>query len=201
MHLSREREAVRSENPGNPLDLTHHRGLPLGYINHLEQRLAETESALYGALTTLRSLGQPTTPVSAKETTPKQKAARMEEWSGLPLRDAKDMQHWLCIMSDRFSIEPAGPGNAPIAIPIPETPANHTLDEPQSGYWRDGRVTESPFETHPTGTIALPYFGMNEVIPDSGLTDDAVGVSGDANSVDRSTRAEELSHKNPNLYF
>jgi hypothetical protein len=125
----------------------------------------------------------------------------MEEWSSLPLRDGKDMQHWLSIMSDRFSIEPAGPRYA-APIPIPATPANRSLDETQSGYWREGRIsTGSPFETHPTAMISSPYIQTNEVIPDSGLADDAVGVSGDANAVEGSTRAEELSHRNPSVYF
>ncbi|KAJ5624500.1 hypothetical protein N7510_000809 [Penicillium lagena] len=82
-------------------------GLPLGYLNQLEQRLAETEQALYGALVTLRSM-QPVTMIRAcpkPETAPKQKAARVEEWTRLPLREWPDLERWSTVMSEQFSIE------------------------------------------------------------------------------------------------
>ena len=210
MYLPRKRQAVRPRHQARARSKSNNRsGLPLGYLNQLEQRLLETESALYGALTTLRSIGQTTTPVSTKPDTPKQKAALMEEWSGLPLRDWKDMEHWLSVMSDQFSIEPRTERSG-YAIPIPVTPNETRLDEHPSRFaWQDGRVTGSLYESHQgqgQGMMASPYFGaMDEVISSPGSSrqgiDDAVGVSGDANAVERSTRAEELSHRNPSLYF
>ncbi|KAJ5336786.1 transcriptional regulator family: Fungal Specific TF [Penicillium brevicompactum] len=112
------------------------RGLPLGYLNQLEQRLAETESALYGALMTLRSIGQTTTPVSKPEVS-KQKAARMEEWSQLPIREWSDLEHWMTVMSDQFSAQSRATSET-YAIP-------GTLEtrEPQSApySWQgDGRI-------------------------------------------------------------
>lgn len=44
------------------------------------------------------------------ETAPKQKATRVEELSQLPLREWPDLERWLTVMSEQFSIEllPAG---------------------------------------------------------------------------------------------
>ncbi|CAI7567410.1 unnamed protein product [Penicillium glandicola] len=207
-------------------------GLPLGYLNQLEQRLAETESALYGALMTIRSMGQPTavqTPAKT-DTTIKHKAARMEEWSQLPLREWPDMERWMTAMSDRFTIEQpsdvvsdsSGRGYA-----IPMTPTHDKSqalgDQPHSGLvpyaWqpRDNRVSSGSsyaHQTHPQVMASPVYFGQIAVEPepvpspgssqDGMIGEDAVGASdADASGVEtgRSSKAEELSHNNPSLYF
>ncbi|KAJ5542395.1 hypothetical protein N7535_004815 [Penicillium sp. DV-2018c] len=86
------------------------RGLPLGYVSQLEHRLSETEAALYGALTSLRSLGQPITMHASAKTdaVSRQKATRMEEWLQLPLREWADMERWMSAMSDHFTTEQPG---------------------------------------------------------------------------------------------
>lgn len=213
--------------------LTHWpRGLPLGYLNQLEERLAETESALYGALMTIRSMGQPT-PIqtTAKtDTSPKNKAARMDEWSQLPLREWPDMERWLTVMSDRFTIEQRSEAVSDTSgrgYTIPITPTHdkqQTLgDQPHSGLvsyaWppRDNRVgSGSSYDAHQPhpGVLASPvYFGHQvavepEPVPpvDSsrdGITgEDAVGVSDARAGVEKGpSKAEELSHNNPSLYF
>ncbi|OQD67917.1 hypothetical protein PENPOL_c003G02510 [Penicillium polonicum] len=207
-------------------------GLPLGYLNQLEERLAETESALYGALMAIRSMGQSTavqTPAKT-DTSPKNKAARMEEWAQLPLREWPDMERWLTVLSDRFTIEQpseaisdtSGRGYA-----IPITPSHDTQqtlgDRPHSGLvsyaWppRDNRVSSgSSYDAHlpHPGVLASPvYFGHQvavepEPVPsvdssrDGIPGEDVVGVSDAGAGVETGpSKAEELSHNNPSLYF
>ncbi|PYI09589.1 hypothetical protein BO78DRAFT_467735 [Aspergillus sclerotiicarbonarius CBS 121057] len=88
------------------------RGLPLGYLTQLEQRLADTELALFEALTTLRSLGHGDDLVKASlkvEVEERQgKNARMGEWGRLPLRDQSDIQRWWQAKDDQY-IRERGP--------------------------------------------------------------------------------------------
>ena len=196
MHLPREREAVRhtTQIPDSGPTSNASRGLPLGYLNQLEQRLAETESALYGALTTLRSMGQSTTPVTKSEAL-KLKPARMEEWSQLPIRDWNELERWMTVMSDQFSGQPRA------------TSENDAISETQESHpppygWQEGGIdgrTGTSYEAHDP-VLASPYFQMDEVMPSDNSRQigavDAVGVLESG-----STRAEELSHQNPSLYF
>ncbi|KAK9640705.1 hypothetical protein HCH54_008467 [Aspergillus fumigatus] len=82
------------------------RGLPLGYINQLEMRLADTELALYEALATLRSMNASSLVRASwkADVHPKQKAARMEEWAQLPLREPSDLERWLDSKRDKFTV-------------------------------------------------------------------------------------------------
>lgn len=204
----------------------------MGYLNQLEERLAETESALYGALMTIRSMGQPTavqTPTET-DTSPKSKAAHMEEWSQLPLREWPDMERWLTVMSDRFTIEQPSeavsdtPGQG-YAIPItPTHDKQQTLrDQPHSGLvsyaWppRNNRVSSgssyNAHQPHPDVFASPVYFGHQvavepEPVPSvdgsrDGITgEDAVDVSNArAGEETGPSKAEELSYKNPSLYF
>jgi hypothetical protein len=122
------------------------RGLPLGYLNQLEQRLSETETALYSALVTLRAM-RPTTMVHASakpESVHKQKAARMDEWNQLPLRGWSDMDHWLAGMSHQFTVE------------RPQTPSAHFTEPLEGGCV----IPQSP--NHPShGSIHRPGVSMN----------------------------------------
>lgn len=211
----------------------------MGYLNQLEQRLAETESSLYGALMTIRSMGQSTAvqTIAKTDISLKHKAARMEEWSQLPLREWPDMERWLTAMSDRFTIEQpsdvvSGTSGRGYAIPMTPThdKSQNLGDQPHSGLvsyaWqpRDNRVSSgSPYDAHQphSGVMASPvYFGHQvavepEPMPSPGSSRDAIngvedadGVSVEANAsaraeveTGRSSKAEELSHNNPSLYF
>ncbi|KGO41512.1 hypothetical protein PEX1_040130 [Penicillium expansum] len=210
-------------------------GLPLGYLNQLEERLAETESALYGALMTVRSMGQPTAvqTLAKTDTSPKNKAARMEEWSQLPLREWPDMERWLAVMSDRFTIEQpsdvvsntSGRGYAVNPMTPTHNQSQSLGDQPHSVLvshaWqhRDNGVSSgSAYDAHQPhpGVMASPAYFRHQaaVEPDpvpspgssrDGITGigDAVGVSDARAGVEtgRSSKAEELSHNNPSLYF
>lgn len=83
-------------------------------------------------------------------------------------------------------------------------------ETPKSAYaWQgdriDGGVTENPYpyETHQKATTSPFFQGVDEGTPFPGssrqgirVVDDTVGVSEVMN-----TRAEDLSHQNPSLYF
>ncbi|KAI7972267.1 hypothetical protein EIK77_003691 [Talaromyces pinophilus] len=102
MQLSREwQEVSLVGSPSLTTGLTLLRGLPLGYLTQLEERLADTELALFEALATLRSLGYDETAlikasVKAGNESRQGKQARMEEWGKLPLRDgmSQDIRNW-----------------------------------------------------------------------------------------------------------
>ncbi|KGO76981.1 hypothetical protein PITC_004020 [Penicillium italicum] len=214
-------------NAGTRGKLTHRpRGLPLGYLNQLEERLAETESALYGALMAIRSMGQPTAVKAAAktDTSPKNKAARMEEWSQVPLRESPDMERWLTVMSDRFTIKQPSDvvsDTSGRGYTIPMTPTHdksQTLgDQPHSGLvsyaWqpRDSRVNSgSANDAHQphSGVMASPVYFRHQVAvePDpvrspgssrDGITgvEDALGISVDANPSARAEVETGLSSK------
>lgn len=111
------------------------RGLPLGYLNQLEQRLVATESALYGALATLQSV-RPTTVIQAwpnPESVHKPKSARMDEWSQLPLRGWSDMDRWQAAVSDQFVVGHAqgiSVDTPRSAYTIPVTPSQNDAPTP-----------------------------------------------------------------------
>lgn len=167
-------------------------------MKQLEQRLAETESALYGALTTLRSIGQPTAPIpklEAQHKKNKRSATRMEEWDMLPLRDWSDMEHWMTNMSDQFSGPAEGvvPGKLRSqSMPYVWVPY-HEFDGIQM-------VSEDPGERQ---QMSSPFYQdqmeqMDEVILSPGYPQEA---RAEAVGVSESTRAGELSHQYPRLYF
>ncbi|EED15949.1 hypothetical protein TSTA_010650 [Talaromyces stipitatus ATCC 10500] len=88
------------------------RGLPLGYITQLEQRLAVTELALFEALATLHSLGHDETglvkaSVKSGIESRQGKQSLMEEWRKLPLRDGltEDIETWWQAKSEKYLIQ------------------------------------------------------------------------------------------------
>jgi hypothetical protein len=87
--------------------LTVSRGIPTGYLGTLEQRLNETEIALYNALSEIRNLrGQDQFIVALEaaatfvspEMAPRElnasKLSRMQEWKDYPLNDAAGIERW-----------------------------------------------------------------------------------------------------------
>lgn len=67
------------------------RGLPLGYVNKLEARLAETEGALFRALHEKHTGTYADMSVCDSSSN---KADRVSEWDGLPLRTAHQTNLW-----------------------------------------------------------------------------------------------------------
>ena len=208
------------------------RGLPLGYLNQLEQRLADTEAALYGALITLRSMS-PTAVAQASpkpELLDKSKAARMDEWSQLPMRHWHDMYHWQSSMGDQFVIqqqvmaptETSGFGYS-VSSPATESPSAHReeIQAPGPGSaiyaWQSNEDSHvqvgSPYDMHfqPAGVVSSPVYhnhNLKDPTPGSTVTTpDRLPefgnsmVTSERTENEQSTRAEELSKSNPSIYF
>lgn len=102
------------------LKLISHRGIPTGYLGNLEQRLNETEAALYSALAELRSLKNDqrfvtlpnsTSPFIPLELAPRElnanKMSRMAEWKEHPLTGSGAIERWRAFFS-KYEIPPRG---------------------------------------------------------------------------------------------
>jgi len=85
------------------------RGIPTGYIFRLEQRLVETEIALFQTLSALHSfqtqtlvedLNPEVSEVFTEHSIEQSKAAKDEEWENLPLETEEQRQQW---WSDRLA--------------------------------------------------------------------------------------------------
>ncbi|KAF3386373.1 hypothetical protein F1880_001234, partial [Penicillium rolfsii] len=189
------------------------RGLPLGYLNQLEQRLSETEAALYSALVTLRAM-RPTTVAHASvkpESIHKQKAARMDEWNQLPLRGWSDMGHWLTAMSHQFTLEHpqtpdahfTEPSEGGLIIPqSPNYPSHGNIhsssvnmdagDASTSHAWPPRRVisVESPLETHlrPQAMVSSPLYSRGQA---TGVSDGVASLAGRVQGYDNVTMSGE----------
>ncbi|KAJ5670714.1 uncharacterized protein N7477_006077 [Penicillium maclennaniae] len=200
------------------------RGLPLGYLNRLEERLAETEAALYGALMTLPSTS-PTTVVQATaepDSARKAKATRLDEWSRLPLRTWSDMKRWQAAMGDQFTIEQprakpftesSGGGYATPILRTASTPSfgegearGSTLDAWQP---REDVHMGSSYETHlrPLEMMSAPVRSRGQAW--SGVTSpdrspeltNVTGTDEGRKEFDQSIMADELSKSQPSIYF
>lgn len=171
---------------------------------------------------------QPTTvaQVSAKPaSTQKQKAARMDEWSQLPLRGWPDMEHWLISMSEQYTIEQ--PRSIPLPRPggqIPVSPGRSdthssgvAMEEPGAATayaWqpREEININSPYETnlHPPAMMSSPVYSRHQGVggsdgiasPGDGISEYApVGMSERRAEANHPAGAEELSKNNPCIYF
>ncbi|KAJ5584650.1 uncharacterized protein N7459_004450 [Penicillium hispanicum] len=177
------------------------RGLPLGYLNQLEHRLAETESALYGALATLRSM-RPAAVIQASakpESMQKQKSTRMDEWSQFPLSGWSDMERWMAAVSDQFIIEqPRGVPGVPLTATavtgytMPVSPSRNDVSSPEvqvpvegpgssaSYAWQPrGQVrTGGSYETHlhPQGIGSSPIYGQGQITGQSEVVASPAGT-------------------------
>lgn len=228
---------ARGRLPARPLNYTwkpqltiESRGLPLGYLNQLEHRLAETESALYAALMTLRS-SRPALVVEAKakpDSAQKQKAARMEEWTQLPLQNWSDMEHWRIAMSDHFLIEQSQEApftessgleySMPVSSQITsDTPQDDMHTKISSGIYawqpRDVQMGSSyGTDLRPPGMVSSPVYsrGHTAVEPEavtsptegsSEYADITRAIEGHSRGTAQSTMADELSKSHPSIYF
>ncbi|KAJ5167739.1 uncharacterized protein N7482_003333 [Penicillium canariense] len=163
-----------------------------------EQRLSETESALYSALVTLRAM-RPVTVVQASakpDSVPKQKAARMEEWSQLPLRGWPDMERWLAGMCDQFTIDKPQSSSVPVTDPsgggfaIPPSPSHGSTNsgvDMEAGEltvanaWlpRGNISIGSPYETHlhPSGLRSSPVYPQIQATGESDVASPTGGMA------------------------
>ncbi|KAL4924567.1 Zn(II)2Cys6 transcription factor domain-containing protein [Aspergillus undulatus] len=70
------------------------RGLPQGYITHLENRLATTERALYSSYAYLRTISPRSFSIVESSQPNSSRTAAVNEWSRLPLHSPEDLEIW-----------------------------------------------------------------------------------------------------------
>ncbi|KAL3487171.1 hypothetical protein BJX62DRAFT_10576 [Aspergillus germanicus] len=132
------------------------RGLPQGYITHLENRLAATERALYSTYAYLRAISPRSfTIVDSPQPTPS-RAAAVNEWARLPLIDPDNLEQWWAEKARVFGNtggeappewSPDTAGTAPRDHDVPASTIclsslshRHTHQRQSDGYQREGRA-------------------------------------------------------------
>lgn len=162
-------------------------------------------------------------PVSAASVH-KPKAARMDEWSRLPLRGWPDMDRWLTAMSDHFTIEQpqVAHGNSYAISMSPTRDHTHSTSvgvgtQVPSGMYawqpRDGVHLGSSHETYlrPPEMVSPSIYSRHQVSAESGVLASPARDLPGYSSVERShtsipadgqsTGAEKLSKSQPSIYF
>lgn len=154
------------------------RGLPIGFINRLEARLAETEEALFHLVQSID--GSTNSQISLKPSS-QRKDDRIQEWDSLPLRNMDDIRTWFKSRTDQ-PVTPALQGGSmdldQTGTPTLETPSDLTntefSDEAQNNL-EDGTVLSDPIDDVPRSEIQTP------------------SQSG--------SKAKEMEQRHPDMYF
>lgn len=148
------------------------------------------------------------------DTVPKQKAARMDEWSQLPLRGWSDMDRWFAGMSHQFSIEQTHNPSVPFTEPSegsfemgqsPNNPSHSSIQSPgenmdagvpsTSYAWPPRRDISmgSPYETH----LRPPEMMSSPVLSRGQATGESDGVASPAGGVQEYTNVAMFSEGGP----
>ncbi|KAJ4381657.1 hypothetical protein N0V86_003021 [Didymella sp. IMI 355093] len=127
------------------------RGLPIAYINSLERRLRETESALYAALLAHKEQDSIKAGNLSLLKAPRElsKTERQDDWKRLPLQTPEQLATWFQAKQqqavppepelphipfpDATALQPIGSssGEDPrMALPLPHTPASDNVHSP-----------------------------------------------------------------------
>lgn len=128
-------------------------------MNSLEDRLAETETALYSALTTIDSMSQNDTGLSQLVTTlssplshERSKIEKQDEWKRLPLRNGEQLQAWFEEKSRLDSHRRHGP-----TIQSPLNVSHNTMQIDNLADNREFEVAGTSVESAPTDTAVSSY--------------------------------------------
>ncbi|KAH6900602.1 hypothetical protein B0T10DRAFT_471126 [Thelonectria olida] len=164
------------------------RGIPIGFINRLEARLAETEDALYRVLQLLDNEEPKSMPHPQAQT----KSERIKEWDELPLQSMGDIRKWY---HQRVGPDPSSLGSA-----SGEPPASN-----------------APWPSAPLNRITVPITDLPNQDPDPDIQlqtemagmSSSLGTDGDsmmeapweAQAEPSEGRANDLGKKKPHLYF
>lgn len=165
------------------LTLPFQRGIPIGFINRLESRLAETEEALF------RVLQLAETPSTANSLAPlppshQSRPERINEWDRLPLQTLDDIKRWYQLKSGSSWLGESG-----------FMQSSH--DTPSSGLGSDldpltSQTRQADEGEPPTQLRATPRT-LGRIRPLEGLTPTIVSPT--------AGRAKELGKSMPDLYF
>lgn len=97
------------------------RGVPLGFLNRLEARLAETEQALFMMMRASSTLEQPDSATIA--TLAASREDKVEEWDRLPLKTMADLQAWYYLKASNAILTQDTQHNSRATIQSPSTNA------------------------------------------------------------------------------
>ncbi|KAF3809734.1 hypothetical protein GCG54_00005275 [Colletotrichum gloeosporioides] len=170
------------------------RGIPNGYLNKLETRLAETEAALFRVLSgttdsqTYDAASSPALLSQAAWTPRQNKVDRVKEWESLPLQTPTDVQAW-------FRSKATESNDAATDLPAasPQSLMSSVSDQlalPQPS------VERTPM-SNPQPVVDIPI-EPQFLAP---MTPVNTGQSGNRNAPDSHSKAKELSKSHQNLYF
>lgn len=139
----------------------HDRGIPAGYVNALEKRLAETEKALFSALAEARAgtlsntapqpALRPSVLSRSTPTTQQEKAELMALWRKSPLEDRAHVEAWFEANREE--------GASPVSVDFDQTRAVREFDAiapvtpPTDGPARTGNLAA---QSHPNGQLDGP---------------------------------------------
>ncbi|KXH43537.1 hypothetical protein CSAL01_09989 [Colletotrichum salicis] len=174
-------------------------GIPNGYLNKLETRLAETEAALFrvlsGALDThgFESASSPALLPQAAWTPRQNKVDRVKEWDSLPLQTTDDIQAWYRSKATEHN-DPAI--DLPAASPqsLISTVSDPMFAPPPPPPRDPGSVP---------GSVLSDHQGISDAVIEPQLRAMTPMISTPVNrsSSDSLSKAKELSKSQQNLYF
>ncbi|KFH42860.1 hypothetical protein ACRE_063920 [Hapsidospora chrysogenum ATCC 11550] len=160
------------------------RGLPSGYVNKLEARLAETEAALFHILSQVDGADSQTTSLAADEISsppssssiPGQnsKAERVREWDRLPLQTVGDIRLWY----RSKAVQCCGH----VAADLPSRASQDTPGDQPVGELTGAHAGRSAQSSQPATAVPGAIITVESPKPDS-------------------SRANELSRSQYSLYF
>ncbi|KAI8317784.1 Depudecin biosynthesis cluster-specific transcription activator DEP6 [Colletotrichum sp. SAR11_240] len=170
------------------------RGIPNGYLNKLETRLAETEAALFRVLSgtmdsqTYDAASSPALLSQAAWTPRQNKVDRVKEWESLPLQTPTDVQAW-------FRSKATESNDAATDVPAasPQSLMSSVSDQlalPQPS------VERTPM-SNPQPVVDIPI-EPQFLAP---MTPVNTAQTGNRNAPDSHSKAKELSKSHQNLYF
>ncbi|KAL5334824.1 hypothetical protein BJX70DRAFT_391131 [Aspergillus crustosus] len=132
------------------------RGLPQGYITHLENRLSATERALYSCYAHLRTVPPGSLSIVESPQLTTSRTAAINEWSRLSLRNPADLERWWAEKNRLYGTSEGEapsewtPGAAPTISRDRDASAStrpngfghhsHIKARPSAGYVREGRA-------------------------------------------------------------
>ncbi|KAI8296230.1 hypothetical protein K4K56_006202 [Colletotrichum sp. SAR 10_98] len=170
------------------------RGIPNGYLNKLETRLAETEAALFRVLSgtmdsqTYDAASSPALLSQAAWTPRQNKVDRVKEWESLPLQTPTDIQAW-------FRSKATESNDAATDLPAasPQSLMSSVSDQlalPQPS------VERTPM-SNPQPVVDIPI-EPQFLAP---MTPVNTAQTGNRNAPDSHSKAKELSKSHQSLYF
>ncbi|CAI6099202.1 unnamed protein product, partial [Clonostachys chloroleuca] len=169
------------------------RGIPIGFINRLEARLAETEHALHRLL---QYIDEGTFyPSNLAQTPDQSKADRVKEWDSFPLESMMDIRRW-------------HEQHVGTATPASGTHSSQQNLSPHELAWQPGHYSQSQ---GPDLSPASPFNNVPNLVSQSEVIGPPVDLNpAPATLIDPSWgnapqasegKAKELSKNRPNLYF